>query len=226
MMTTEEIRQQLLSMQDPQYRDFHSSLLPNIDAIIGIRVPQLRVFAKELQKEGGAADFLRDLPHKYYDEKTLHAFLLNEIKDYGRLMEELERFLPYIDNWATCDGCRPKAVKNHLPELLDRIKVWLRSGETYTVRFGMEMLLCHYLEDAFTPEIPALVAGVKSEEYYIRMMQAWFFATALAKQWDTALPYLLDHRLSPWVHNKTIQKAVESYRITAEQKAYLKTLRV
>lgn len=225
-MTTEEIRQRLLSMQDLKYRDFHSGLLPNVDAIIGVRAPQLRAFAKELEKGGEAEAFLHDLPHKYYDENTLHAFLLNEIKDYGRLMEELERFLPYIDNWATCDGCRPKAVKKHLPELLDRIKVWLRSEQTYTIRFGMEMLLCHYLEDAFTPEIPALVAGVESEEYYVQMMQAWFFATALAMQWDAALPYLLEHRLTPWVHNKTIQKAVESYRITAAQKAYLKALRV
>ena len=225
-MTPEDIRQRLLSMQDTKYRDFHSGLLPDVDSIIGIRTPELRAFAKELQKEGGAAGFLRDLPHKYYDENTLHAFLLNGIQDYDRLMEELERFLPYIDNWATCDGCRPKVFRKHLTELLERIRIWLQSGKTYTVRFGMEMLLCHYLEDAFTPEIPALVAGVKSEEYYIRMMQAWFFATALAKQWDAALPYLLDHRLSPWVHNKTIQKAVESYRITAEQKAYLKTLRV
>ena len=225
-MTTEEIRQRLLSMQDLKYREFHSGLLPNVGPIIGVRAPQLRAFAKELQKGGSTEDFLRDLPHKYYDENTLHAFLLNEIRDYGRLMEELERFLPYMDNWATCDGCRPKAVKKHLPELLDRIRVWLCSGETYTIRFGMEMLMCHYLEDDFTPEIPALVAGVESDEYYVRMMQAWFFATALAKQWDTTLPYLLDHRLSPWIHNKTIQKAVESYRITEKQKAYLKTLRI
>ena len=225
-MTTEEIRHRLLSMQDLKYRDFHSSLLPNVEPIIGIRAPQLRAFAKKLQKAGDTDGFLHDLPHKYYDENTLHAFLLNEIKDYGILIEELERFLPYIDNWATCDGCRPRAVKQHLPELLGRIKVWLRSGETYTVRFGMEMLMCHYLEDNFTPEILALVAGVESEEYYVRMMQAWFFATALAKQWDATLPYLLDHRLSPWIHNKTIQKAVESYRITEKQKAYLKTLRI
>ena len=225
-MTPEEIRQRLLSMQDLKYRDFHSGLLPNVDAIIGVRASQLRTLAKELERGGEAEAFLHDLPHKYYDENTLHAFLLNEIKDYGRLMEELERFLPYMDNWATCDGCRPKLFRKHLPELLERIRGWLESGQTYTVRFGMEMLMCHYLEAAFTPEIPALVAGVENEEYYVQMMQAWFFATALAKQWDAILPYLLDHRLSPWVHNKTIQKAVESYRITAEQKAYLKTLRV
>ena len=225
-MTPEEIRQRLLSMQDLKYRDFHSGLLPNVDAIIGVRASQLRTLAKELERGGEAEAFLHDLPHKYYDENTLHAFLLNEIKDYCRLMEELERFLPYMDNWATCDGCRPKLFRKHLPELLERIRGWLESGQTYTVRFGMEMLMCHYLEAAFTPEIPALVAGVENEEYYVQMMQAWFFATALAKQWDATLPYLLGHRLSPWVHNKTIQKAVESYRITAEQKAYLKTLRV
>ena len=225
-MTTEEIRQRLLSMQDLKYREFHSSLLPNVEPIIGVRAPQLRAFAKELEKSGKTEAFLHDLPHKYYDENTLHAFLLNEIKDYGRLMAELERFLPYIDNWATCDGCRPKVFRKHLPELLERIRGWLESGQTYTVRFGMEMLMCHYLEDAFTPEIPTLVARVESKEYYVQMMQAWFFATALAKQWDATLPYLLDRRLSPWVHNKAIQKAVESYRITDAQKVYLKTLRL
>lgn len=224
-MTSEEIRQKLFSMQDPVYRDFQKSLVPNMDSIIGVRVPLLRKFAKQLKKEGDYTAFLRDLPHAFYDENTLHAFLL-EGMDYEDFLREINLFLPYIDNWATCDGCRPKVVKKHLGEFLPQIRLWLQSSHTYTIRFGMNMLLAYYLEDAFTPEILELAANVHSEEYYVMMMQAWFFATALAKQWDSTIPYLLEHSLSPWVHNKTIQKSIESYRITSEQKLYLRGLKI
>lgn len=224
-MTNPEILSRLFAMQDPIYRDFNAGLIPGVDHVIGVRMPQLRTFARELQKEGSWEEFLNALPHTYLEENHLHAVLLEGIRDYSRFLTEVNRFLPYIDNWATCDTLRPKSVRKHLPEFLKEIRLWLTSDHTYTIRFAMGMLMSFYLEDFFTPEIPRLVADVKSQEYYVRMMQAWFFATALAKQWDTVIPYLQDHRLSPWVHQKTIQKCIESYRITPEQKEYLRTLK-
>lgn len=225
-MTNTEILAKLFEMQDLGYRDFHAGLVPNVDAMIGVRVPQLRSFAKELMKTGDDQVFLGTLPHTYYDENTLHAFLIEGIKDYPTFLMEINRFLPYVDNWATCDMLRPKSVKKHLPEFLEEIRLWLKSDHTYTIRFGMNMLMSFYLDDRFTPEIPELVAEVVSEEYYVKMMQAWFFATALAKQWDAVIPYITEQKLSTWVHNKTIQKCRESYRITPEQKEYLRTLKI
>ena len=225
-MTNTEILAKLFEMQDLGYRDFHAGLVPNVDAMIGVRVPQLRSFAKELMKTGDDQVFLGTLPHTYYDENTLHAFLIEGIKDYPTFLMEINRFLPYVDNWATCDMLRPKSVKKHLPEFLEEIRLWLKSDHTYTIRFGMNMLMSFYLDDRFTPEIPELVAEVVSDEYYVKMMQAWFFATALAKQWDAVIPYITEQKLSTWVHNKTIQKCRESYRITPEQKEYLRTLKI
>ena len=227
-MSIDEIRKELFSMQDKEYRDFQCKLIPSrdIECMIGVRTPELRNFAKKLAKEGDYLDFLRDLPHRYFDEDQLHAFLVSEIKDYGRCLEELELFLPYVDNWATCDQMSPKVFKKHRQELLKEVKVWIKSKETYTVRFAIGMLMEHFLDEDFDPEYPKLVAKVRSEEYYINMMIAWYFATALAKQYDAVLPYLCEKRLDPWTHNKTIQKAVESYRITPEQKTYLKTLKI
>lgn len=217
----------LFEMQDLKYRDFHSKLMPNVEksTVIGVRTPDLRKFAKEISNTPVADDFIKNLPHKYYEENNLHAFLIEKIKDYDKCIEEVNRFLPYVDNWATCDMMRPKIFKKHLPELLGEIKKWLKSGDTYTVRFGIECLMCYYLDDNFSTEYPGMVSAIRSDEYYIKMMQAWYFATALAKRYDEIIPYIEQNRLDADTHNKTIRKAVESYRITAEQKAYLKNLK-
>lgn len=221
------VQEQLFSMQDLGYRDFHSRLMPTVDKarVIGVRTPQLRKFAKEFAKTPEAAEFLRQLPHTYYEENNLHGFLIAGMKDFDECLAAMEEFLPYIDNWATCDLISPKVFQKHLPKLLLSIRRWIRSDRPYTVRFGIGMLMSFYLDEAFEPEYPELVASVRSEEYYVNMMIAWYFATALAKQYEAALPYIEGRRLDLWCHNKAIQKSVESYRITPEQKDYLKTLK-
>ena len=223
-----EVREKLFAMQDLEYRDFQAKLMPGVDpeTVIGVRTPELRKFAAAYAKTPEAGEFLRMLPHRYYEENNLHGFLLEKEKDYGQAVEAVERFLPYINNWATCDMMCPKIFGKHLPELLERIKIWIGSGKTYTVRFGLGMLMRYYLDDAFREEYLELAASVRSEEYYVNMMTAWYFATALAKQYEAALPYLTGRRLEAWTHNKAIQKALESRRITPEQKTYLRTLRV
>ena len=223
----EEIQNRLFELQDIKYRDFHSRLMPGIDkeTIIGIRVPVLRKYAKSIAGTELSEKFIKELPHRYYEENNLHMMLITRIKDYDRCISEIERFLPYIDNWATCDFPAPKCFENHKEELLPVIKVWIASGETYTIRYGIGMLMRLYLDEDFDPEYVRIVVGVKSDEYYVNMMIAWYMATALAKQWDTVIPYIEEHRMSDWVHRKTIQKAVESYRITDEQKKYLKGYR-
>lgn len=226
-MITKEIKDRLFELQDVEYREFHSKLMPTVDPkkVIGVRVPVLRLLAKELSKRVDVADFLIDLPHQYYEEDNLHGFLLEREKNYDKLIDGLDAFLPYVDNWATCDLMSPKIFKKHLDELLPHIRRWMASDHTYTIRFGMGMLMSFYLDEAFKPEYLEWVASEKSTEYYVNMMSAWFFATALTKQYESTLPLLLDNRLDVWVHNKTIQKARESYRIASERKAYLKTLR-
>lgn len=221
------IKNQLFEMQDLKYRDFHSKLMPTIDKekVIGIRTPDLRKFAKRMFKTDVSEDFLANLPHEYYEENNLHAFLIEQIDDYDLCIKELNRFLPFVDNWATCDMMRPKVFKNHLSELLDEIDKWLLSKDTYTVRFGMEMLMVYYLDENFKTEYSDAVAGIRTDEYYIKMMQAWYFATALSKQYEKILPYLENNRLDADTHNKTIRKAIESYCITDEQKKYLRTLK-
>ena len=228
MNSSDIITQRLFALEDKEYRLFQCKLMPTVDPdrVIGVRTPQIRALAKELAKTPEAQQFIKELPHKYYEENNLHAFLIERIADYGAAVEAVESFLPYVDNWATCDSMSPKVFKKHLPELLGRIKTWLDSGKTYTVRFAVEMLMSYYLDEDFKPEYLDLAAKVESEEYYVRMMVAWFFATALAKQYDVTLPYLQNRRLDSWTHNKTIQKAVESYRITEEQKEYLRTLKI
>ena len=223
-----EIQQRLFALQDAGYRDFHAALMPTVDKalVIGVRMPALRALAKELKGTELAADFMAALPHKYYEENNLHAALIGHIRDFDACMAAVERFLPYVDNWATCDMMNPRALAKDKAALLERIRLWLQSGHTYTVRFGMEMLMNHFLEEDFREEYPALVASVRSEEYYVRMMQAWYFATALAKQYEVAVTYLEQRRLGAWVHNKTIQKARESFRVSQEQKEYLKSLKV
>jgi 3-methyladenine DNA glycosylase AlkD len=223
----EEIRKQLFEFQDVKYKDFQKNLIPTVDpeSIIGVRTPELRKYAKQLVKENKTDEFLSDLPHKYFDENQLHAFILSELKDYEKCVEEVCRFLPYVDNWATCDQMSPNVFKKHRTELIEYIKQWLESDKTYTVRFAIGMLMQHYLDDEFDIGYAEMVQEVKSEEYYINMMIAWYFATALAKQYDNILPILEQNRLDVWTHNKVIQKAVESYRIMPEQKAYLKSLK-
>ena len=221
------VQTRLFELQDLKYRDFHAKLMPTVnkEKIIGVRTPALRVFAKKYGKTDEAKEYLQILPHQYYEENNLHGLLIEQIKDYDTCLEELERFLPYIDNWATCDIPRPKCFAKHKTELLPVIKEWIASGNTYTIRYGIGTLMSFYLDEDFKPEYIELVASVQSEEYYVNMMIAWYLATALAKQWDATIPYLEERKLSPWVHRKTIQKAVESFRITSEQKVYLKSLR-
>lgn len=223
----EEIQKHLFELQDIKYRDFHSRLMPDTDkeTIIGIRVPVLRKYAKSIAGTELEDRFIDELPHQYYEENNLHMMLVTWIKDYDKCLSEVERFLPYIDNWATCDFPAPKCFENHKEELLPVIKCWIASSETYTIRYGIGMLMRLYLDEDFEPEYVKLVAGVESDEYYVNMMIAWYMATALAKQWDAVIPYIEEHRMSDWVHRKTIQKAVESYRITDEQKKYLKEYR-
>jgi 3-methyladenine DNA glycosylase AlkD len=222
------IQERLFALQDEKYREFQRSLIPGLskEKIIGIRMPAMRKLAKEFVKEPEAAVFLKQLPHTYYDENILHALLIAEIKDYDACMEAVEAFLPYIDNWAVCDGLSPKVFGKHKAELLEKIRLWIPSEHIYTCRFGIGMLMRWFLDEDFQPGYLELPAAVRSEEYYVNMMTAWFFATALAKQWDAAISYLEQNRLDPWTHNKTIQKARESYRITTEQKEYLKRLKV
>ena len=227
-MIDEEIREELYGHQDLKYRDFQVKLIPGMEPekMIGVRTPDLRKIAKQMVKREDIGEFLENLPHEFFDENQVQAFVVSEFKDYGRCVQEVERFLPFVDNWATCDQMSPKVFKKHRPELLDSIKEWIRSEHTYTVRFAVGMLMQHYLDEDFDPAYPEMVAAVQSEEYYIRMMIAWYFATALAKQYEAVLPYIEERRLEPWTHNKTIQKAVESYRITPEQKEYLRSLKV
>ena len=218
----------LFQLQDKSYRDFHSKLIPTIpvETIIGVRIPAIRKLAKEYGKDPGSVEFLKQLPHTYYDENILHALLVAEIKDYEVCVKEVERFLPYVDNWAVCDIFSPKVFRKNKDKLIDKIREWTASDHPYTCRFGMEMLMTHFLDEDFRVEYLEIPATVHSEEYYVNMMIAWFYATALAKQWDATIGYIEDQRLDTWTHNKTIQKARESYRITPEQKEYLKTLKM
>ena len=222
-----DILEKLYSMQDKNYALFQAKLTPNIppEKFIGVRVPECRRLAKTLSKESDISAFLDSLPHSYYDENILHALLISEIKDYYKCIYELERFLPYVDNWAVCDIISPKPFKKHKNTLIVKIKEWSASNHTYTCRFGLRMLMSHFLDEDFKPEYLDIPASINSDEYYINMMKAWFFATALAKQWDASISYIQEKRLDEWTHKKTIQKAIESYRITKEQKDLLKTLR-
>ena len=226
-MLTDEIRNELFHLKDDSFREFHSRLIPTVakDTIIGIRTPDLRNYAKELFKAGDVSCFTNDLPHKYYDENQLHVYLINEIKDFDKCIKEVERFLPYIDNWAACDQLRPKVFVKNKVYLLPYINKWLASDKVYTVRFAIELLMIHFLDEEFDIKYVEQVASVHSDEYYIDMMISWYFATALAKQYDAVIPFIENRRLTPQVHKKAIQKAVESYRITSEQKKYLRSLR-
>ncbi len=227
-MILTEIEQELFRLRDSGYRDFQSKLIPTVPAerMIGVRTPALRNYAKALAKRPETKAFLQALPHRYFDEDQLHAFLLSEMKDFHDCLSEVERFLPYVNNWATSDQLSPKAFKKHRAELLTAVLRWIDSGATYSVRFGVGMLMQHFLNEDFDPAFLKIVADIRSDEYYVNMMRAWYFATALTKQYEAAAPYMERAILDPWTHNKAIQKAAESYRITAQRKEYLKSLRV
>lgn len=222
------VQTQLFELQDLGYRDFQAKLMPTVnkEKIIGIRTPALRAFAKKYGKTDEAKEYLQILPHQYYEENNLHGLLIEQIKDYDRCLKEIDCFLPYIDNWATCDMLAVKVVKKHLDTFIDEVYRWLESDHTYTIRFGINMLMRYYLDDAFQMEYPEKVAQIRSEEYYVNMMRAWYFATALAKQYDKILPFIEGRKLDVWTHNKTIQKAIESYRIMPDQKEYLRGLKI
>ncbi len=227
-MNTSEAEKKLFELQDGEYRKFQAKLMPNVDIerIIGVRTPELRRLAKELAKDDEIGDFLEDLPHKYYDEYNLHGFIISEIKDYKKAVEAVDKILPYVDNWATCDLLSPKAFKKNRTALKADIDRWLNSDMPFTIRFGIEMAMSHFLDEDFDGEYSEKISKIRSDEYYVNMMIAWYFATALAKQWDDTVKYIENNRLDKWVHNKTIQKAVESYRITDEQKAYLRSMKI
>lgn len=222
----EKVQQELLELQDLGYKEFHAKLMPTIspDVIIGVRTPVLRAYAKVFQKSGDCQHFMKALPHRFYEENNLQGFVIAAMKDEKTCLDELERFLPFVDNWATCDMMRPKVFRRNPQVLLPYIEKWLKSEKTYTVRFAIGMLMDYFLEAHFDEKYPKMVADIAMEEYYVQMMQAWYFATALAKRWDAIIPWLEEERMNQWVHNKTIRKAIESYRITDEQKAYLRTL--
>lgn len=223
------IQERLFELRDMDYAKFQSALTPNVsaDLFIGVRVPDCRKLAKELTKNepDKVSEFTSLLPHKYYDENMLHGLLVSEIKNYDRCIEAINEFLPYVDNWAVCDTMSPKCFIKHRTELLPVVSDWMKSSYEYAIRFGIRMIMCYYLDEEFKAEYLETVAAVKSDKYYVNMMLAWFFATALAKQWDSTVPYIENNKLDSWVHNKTIQKARESYRITDEQKRYLLQLK-
>lgn len=223
-----DVQKRLFEMQDAEYRDFHAKLVPTMEKtkFIGIRTLMLRKFAKKFGKTEESEIFLQVLPHQYYEENNLHGLLIEQIRDYDKCLEELERFLPFIDNWATCDLLALHMMKKHRDIFIREVYRWIESDQPYTIRFGIGMLMRHYLDEEFKPEYPEKVAAIRSEEYYVNMMRAWYFATALEKQYEKVLPFLEERRMDVWTHNKTIQKAIESYRITPEQKAYLRTLRI
>lgn len=226
-MRSDAVFQRLSELSDPTYRDFHAGLIPNIspETILGVRVPALRKLARELRGSAESQEFMAALPHEYYDENCLHGLLINDIKDFGATVSALDAFLPYVDNWAVCDLISPRSFKSRPPELAAHVRRWLESSHSYTVRFGIGVLMSFYLDEGFEPAQLEAVAERCCEEYYVNMMVAWYFATALAKQPEAALPYIENRRLSRWTHNKAIQKSIESRRIPDETKAYLKTLR-
>ena len=227
-MILDEIRNELFKMQDTAYRDFNSKLIPTVDKslFIWVRTPELRKYAKQLAKREDIEEFLHSLPHKYFDENQLHAFIVSEIKDFKSCVDKVNEFLPYIDNWATCDQLSPKVFKKHHKELIAYIKEWLESDKVYTLRFGIGMLMEHFLDEDFDIIYPETVSNIRSDEYYVNMMIAWYFATALAKRYESVLTFIENRSLEIWTHNKAIQKAVESYRISTDRKTYLKELKV
>lgn len=227
-MNSRDILNELLSNSDEKYKNFHSVLIPGIekDKIIGVRVPKLRLIAREVFLSGEWKEFINRVPHKYYEEDNLHCLIISQIKDLDESMYETEKFLPYINNWATCDMFRPNAFKNNKKELLEKIKLWIKSDKVYTVRFAVGMLMSHFLKEDYKKEYIGMVACIKREEYYINMMCAWYFATALSYRYDDTITFFEERKINTYVNNKAIQKAIESRRISDEKKDYLRTLKI
>lgn len=228
MSDTSKIREILYAHRDPKYADFIAKLIPTLpkESFIGIRSPEYKKIVKELPDEDAVKEFVNTLPHEFYEENILHSVLIGKIKDFETCMSQVEAFLPYVDNWAVCDGLQPAAFKKHIAEIKQKVPEWIASDEVYTRRFGMHMLMTYFLDEKFDAAMLSQPADLRSDEYYVNMMTAWLFAEALAKQWDATIPYIEGKRLDQWTHNKAIQKAIESYRITDEQKAYLKSLKM
>ena len=227
-MSVDKIVKILFQNQDLKYRDFHSSLVPNVEKerFIGVRTPVLRKLAKEMVKDGSYKDFIKELPHYYYEENTLHSCILSLLKDLDELINELDNFLPYIDNWATCDLLRPKAFEKDQKRILDKVKEWIHTKDIYSIRFGIVTLLSFYLDEFFCKEINEIVLNIKSDDYYVNMAIAWYFSYALIKQYDMTIDIFKMYKLDKWVHNKSIQKAIESFRISDDKKIYLRSLKV
>lgn len=226
-MNTNEIQTELFQNQDVKYQAFQAKLLPTLETetVIGVRTPILRKLSQKLYRGNEYDDILNDLPHRYFEENQLHAFLISEMKDFDCCMNALNKFLPFVDNWATCDQMSPKVFARNKDKLLEQIRIWIKSEKTYTVRFAVGMLMRHFLDEDFDPEYPRMVSAICSEEYYIKMMIAWYFATALAKQPEAILPVFEQKSLETWTHNKAIQKALESNRISDELKQHVRTLK-
>ena len=220
-----EIQDFLFQNIDEKYADFQRKIIPDVN-VLGVRTPILRKKAKEIFQSGNYEDFLNNLPHKYFDEDQLHSFVICEMKDFKKCLDEIEKFLPFVNNWATCDQLSPKIFKKHTKELSEKIPEWLESKETYTIRFGIGMVMTYFLDENFNQDFMNKIAKIRSKEYYVNMMVAWYFATALTKQWDFAIKIIETNKLDVWTHNKTIQKARESFRITKGQKEFLNTLKL
>ena len=227
-MKEEEILRELFAQRDEKYAALQKKIIPHIDEsrLIGVRTPQLRSFTKKLAKQEDTKEFLQNLPHEYFDEDQLHAFIISEIRDFDLCISYVQAFLPYVNNWATCDQLSPVVFKKNHGRLLPYLDEWISSRETYIIRFGVGMYMAHFLDDDFDPSHAEKICEIHSDEYYVNMMRAWYFATALAKQYDAVIDFITKFRLDPWTHNKTIQKCVESYRIPDDRKEYLKTLRI
>jgi len=228
VVVVEKIIDVLFNNQDLKYRDFHSSLIPNIEKerFIGVRTPVLRKLAKEVIKDGSYKEFIKELPHFYYEENTLHSCILSLIKDLDELIIEIDKFLPFVDNWATCDLMSPKAFAKDQKRILNKVKEWINTKDVYSIRFGIVTLLSFYLDDNFKDEINELVLSIKSDEYYVNMAISWYFSYALIKQYDKTIDIFKMNKLDKWVHNKSIQKAIESFRIDKEKKNYLRSLKM
>ena len=227
-MTLNDIKTELLKNIDHKYKEFQKPLIPTIDekTMLGVRTPVLKKLAKDIKKEGIDNTFLHKLPHKYFEENQLHAFIISDIRDYDLCIKELNKFLPYIDNWATCDQLNPKIFKKHKKELLKEINKWIKNKQLYVVRFGIKMLMSYFLDEDFDKKYIDIVLNIKSKEYYINMMRAWFFATALAKQYNDAIKVIEKNKLDTFTHNQTIKKANESFRVSDDRKIYLRSLKM
>lgn len=227
-MKLNQIKKNLFKYQDKKYQKFESSLIPNVEKklIIGVKTPILKNMAKEIIKADLSDKYIKMLPHKYFEENQIHSFIISESKDFDECIKNINNFLKYVDNWATCDQLCPKIFKKNKNQLLIHIKKWINIKKTYYIRFGIKMLMSHFLDEDFDKKYLKIVSSIQSDEYYVNMMIAWYFATALAKQYDDTIVYLEKYKLSPWVHNQTIKKAIESYRVSEKNKKYLKSLKM